>query len=360
MDLIAHGEDQMWVDELQITDNANVRDFLHLAVTGPPFLAISPMNSPTDGAEEPRAEVQIVVLPGLNSPLLAPSKELVKDPDNGCNFVSLKCSYRTGCGTALKSYLIECDGLIRNLTQECSEGCKNTLIGLTSTLEGERLMTCDCPDETCERTKINLQTCRPSVTYATRSDTVVSCSEARWICLSDAVCGNALEYYHRLCRGLFKGNRCSDRCKNSLAILRRQEKAVKLEHCVCRDDEMMEEFQCKDIQSNTRTLCYDPPDEEEEEATTLEPDNMFENEVDVDELPPIKSRAYCIAPLGAMIFGIPTSVLRNMEGRTTATLRFLASAHGRVFGRNHPKQVTRLQPGRAQSTLASGSNFDPN
>ncbi len=57
-----------------------------------------------------------------------------------CQFASLKCSYRTGCGNTLKSYLIECGDLINNKTNECSEGCKNTLVGLTSTPEGQSLM----------------------------------------------------------------------------------------------------------------------------------------------------------------------------------------------------------------------------
>ena len=60
---------------------------------------------------------------------------------NSCRFAQLKCSYRTGCGSTLQSFIIECDGLIHNKTNICSEKCKNTLVGLTSTLEGQKLMT---------------------------------------------------------------------------------------------------------------------------------------------------------------------------------------------------------------------------
>ena len=60
---------------------------------------------------------------------------------NSCRFAQLKCSYRTGCGSTLQSFIIECDGLIHNKTNVCSETCKNTLVGLTSTLEGQKLMT---------------------------------------------------------------------------------------------------------------------------------------------------------------------------------------------------------------------------
>ena len=68
------------------------------------------------------------------------SKELVISK-NSCRFAQLKCSYRTGCGSTLQSFIIECDGLIHNKTNVCSETCKNTLVGLTSTLEGQKLMT---------------------------------------------------------------------------------------------------------------------------------------------------------------------------------------------------------------------------
>ena len=67
-------------------------------------------------------------------------KELVISK-NSCRFAQLKCSYRTGCGSTLQSFIIECDGLIHNKTNVCSETCKNTLVGLTSTLEGQKLMT---------------------------------------------------------------------------------------------------------------------------------------------------------------------------------------------------------------------------
>ncbi|TRY67767.1 hypothetical protein TCAL_05161 [Tigriopus californicus] len=184
---------------------------------------------------------------------------------DSCNFASLQCSYRTGCGTALKSYLIECDPLIQNRTQDCTEGCKNTLIGLTSTPEGQRLMTCDCEDDRCRRAKVHLETCRREVLYATRNDTVVSCSEARWICMSDAECGKALEYYHHLCRAMFKGRRCTERCKNSVSILSRQGQAAKLSQCECRANETIDEFQCSVVQENMSRLCFDRKEVEREE-----------------------------------------------------------------------------------------------
>ena len=103
---------------------------------------------------------------------------------NSCKFAQLKCSYRTGCGSTLQSFIIECDKLIHNKTNLCTERCKNTLVGLTSTIEGQKLMSCNCDgDIECETAKKKIEACRDSVTYATRNDTIVSCTEARWICL---------------------------------------------------------------------------------------------------------------------------------------------------------------------------------
>ena len=88
---------------------------------------------------------------------------------------------------------------------------------------------CDCRgDLECLNARRRIETCRDDVIYANRLDTVVSCTEAQWICTADAECGKALEYYNILCRGMFKGKRCNQRCKNSIQILGRQTKAIKL------------------------------------------------------------------------------------------------------------------------------------
>ena len=134
--------------------------------------------------------------------------------------------------------------------------------------------------------KSKIEACRDPVTYATRNDTIVSCTEARWICSADAECGKALEYYHLLCRNMFRGKKCSERCKNSLNILQRQEKAAKLLQCQCGFDEKIEDFQCSDIKANMENLCF-----EKEETTTevnLVPDES-ENEIDIDTKPKVNS-----------------------------------------------------------------------
>lgn len=219
----------------------------------------------------------------------------VMEGEDSCRFAQLKCSYRTGCGATLHSFIFECDSLIHNKTDLCSDQCKNTLIGLTSTHEGQKLMNCDCNgDKECTNAKQRIEACRASVTYATRADTVVSCTEARWICTADAECGKALEYYHLYCRSMFRGRKCSQRCKNSLGILLRQNKAAKLQECQCANNEMLDNFFCKDIKQNMEDLCFEP-----EETTTILPTTItdppsFEddyNSIDVTEKAKPKNEA---------------------------------------------------------------------
>ena len=101
---------------------------------------------------------------------------------------------------------------------------------------------------------------------------------------------------------MFRGNQCSDRCKNSLAILRRQEKASKLRHCECKVDETLDDFLCADIKRNMEELCRDEEDEIEGvvvnvDVTTVVTDDAAgdvdsvttdsddANEIDVDAMP---------------------------------------------------------------------------
>ena len=129
---------------------------------------------------------------------------------------------------------------------------------------------------------------------------LVSCTEARWICSSDAECGKALEYYNLYCRSMFHGRKCTQRCKNSLNILRKQEKAKKLSQCQCKDNEYFEEFQCQNIRQNMENLCEDKVKEEvveddleediENETTVRNVISDEINEIDVDQsIPKIKS-----------------------------------------------------------------------
>ena len=145
---------------------------------------------------------------------------------------------------------------------------------------------CDCGEDVeCRTAKSKIEACRDPVTYANRNDTIVSCTEARWICSADAECGKALEYYHLLCRNMFRGRKCSERCKNSLNILQRQDKAAKLLECQCDPNaEPIESFECSDIKQNMQELCFEPDltsTPHPAVTTTPYPDDS-ENEVDVE------------------------------------------------------------------------------
>lgn len=116
---------------------------------------------------------------------------------------------------------------------------------------------------------MNIHPCQKEVVYATREDTVVSCSAAQWICAADPMCSTALEYYNRFCQAMFRGKRCTDRCMNSISILRRQKAASKLETCYC---DGTENFDCVNIKTNMEALCFREED-------------IIDNEIDTDDKP---------------------------------------------------------------------------
>ena len=74
------------------------------------------------------------LLPNYTTPSLPPASEVT------CNYASLACTYRAGCGSALKQYMAMCRDLVQGVTTKCSMGCRHALIALISTNEGERLM----------------------------------------------------------------------------------------------------------------------------------------------------------------------------------------------------------------------------
>ncbi|EFX90446.1 hypothetical protein DAPPUDRAFT_93942 [Daphnia pulex] len=170
-----------------------------------------------------------------------------------CEVARLKCAYRVGCGMALQNYMVGCSDVITGSSQRCSDHCRNSLIALTSTEEGEALMKCKCGDTFCKDAKRRIDICRSAVLRATHNSTTVSCSVAQWICIADPLCSTALEYYNRFCRSMFAGKKCTLRCKNSISILRRQEKAAKLSTCVC---DGSEDYDCPSILDNMDRLCF--------------------------------------------------------------------------------------------------------
>lgn len=193
-----------------------------------------------------------------------------------CEVARMKCAYRMGCGMALHGYMVECADLIAGRTNKCPVQCQRALIALSSTEEGQELVECDCEgSKFCELNKERIEVCRPEVIQATAAGSIVSCSTARWICAADPLCSTALDYYHRLCRGLFHGRRCTPRCNNSLAILNRQEKAAKLRSCYC---DGSEDFPCQKIKDNTEKLCFG---KEPDEFEFTDDNDDMDNEIDV-------------------------------------------------------------------------------
>jgi len=191
-----------------------------------------------------------------------------------CEDARMKCAYRTGCGSALQKYVLGCSGL-RDTPNYCPEECQHALIALTSTPEGQDLMTCECGDDYCNETKMSVEVCRPYVLRATSNETVVTCVVAQWICGADTLCSTALKFYHKFCRSMFLGKKCSRRCKNSIDILRKQEKAAKLDSCVCNG---REDFDCLSIRRNMERMCFhrEPPP-----LPPIDEEDILTNEVSV-------------------------------------------------------------------------------
>ncbi|XP_034935372.1 growth arrest-specific protein 1-like isoform X2 [Chelonus insularis] len=171
-----------------------------------------------------------------------------------CEEARLKCAYRKGCGGALEQYLTSCAGVFQGDSARCPETCQYALIALTSTDEGKELMTCECAkdDIMCIRTKQRVEICRSPVSIV-MNKTRLSCRIATSICNADPLCSTALYYYNELCKAMFHGKKCTHRCRNSIGILQRQEKAAKLNTCIC---DGSEDYDCQSIHRNMNFLCF--------------------------------------------------------------------------------------------------------
>ncbi|CAG2057098.1 unnamed protein product, partial [Timema podura] len=90
----------------------------------------------------------IVCFVQVMSPLLAMVAlwSVLRLGEASCEEARLKCAYRTGCGMALNKYFIGCSAVLHGATSTCPEVCQHALIALTSTEEGQDLMTLCCCD----------------------------------------------------------------------------------------------------------------------------------------------------------------------------------------------------------------------
>lgn len=114
------------------------------------------------------------------------------------------------------------------------------------------LLQCECEDEFCVEAKSRIDICRPQVLRGAENATS-SCTLSQLICIANAQCAAALSFYHQYCRSMFRGRKCSNKCLNSIEILRKQEKAAALTVCQCDGNE---DYNCPQMQSNLERLCF--------------------------------------------------------------------------------------------------------
>jgi hypothetical protein len=128
--------------------------------------------------------------------------------------------------------------------------------------DGYEYITCDCKKgigkySNCDVRKQNLQVCKSVLDAAeifNDPSKPIACSIAHWICDTDSSCSNALDYYKTRCGNLKEIGSCPERCNSSINILYQQKYAFKLQNCIC--DELLEDFNCSELQQNTREYCY--------------------------------------------------------------------------------------------------------
>ena len=185
------------------------------------------------------------------------------DAEN-CDDAQKRCMQQMGCSMAIHNYMIHCSTLINGETNRCNYHCRMALISLLSTEDqtGETFMTCNCGEHSfCRESKSRLSACRlAEITEAVKEvydpEIKLTCSLAEMICAADTSCFTALTYYEQHCRKLVKGSKCTARCNNSLSILYRQPKALKLRNCIC---DGMEKYDCPALRYNIETLCFNKP-----------------------------------------------------------------------------------------------------
>ncbi|XP_074650241.1 growth arrest-specific protein 1-like [Tubulanus polymorphus] len=142
----------------------------------------------------------------------------------------------------------------------CTTQCREVLLSLlTSGGQANDMMHCTCDgDAYCIRQRLAVEPCRDQVLSAINSvkdpQSILKCSLAKLICEADTSCLTALRYYSDLCVDMFKGNRCSKECNNSLTVLHQQKQAQKLTTCTC-DKQTNYENDCETVRRNTMRLC---------------------------------------------------------------------------------------------------------
>lgn len=170
---------------------------------------------------------------------------------------------------------------------------------------------CNCADDSCRESKKKVEVCRPHVLKATRNESIVSCEIAQWICSSDGQCSTALDYYQNNCKAMFLGKKCSKKCRNSINILMRQEKAKKLNTCICNSNDG-DDTDCWTIQRNMDRLCFNKTREHRPERP------------ETNEIAPFDGTFSCATKSTSILSTVSTSVVLIALWRSIS--RFLTAA----------------------------------
>ncbi|ELU13412.1 hypothetical protein CAPTEDRAFT_196501 [Capitella teleta] len=189
-----------------------------------------------------------------------------------CSVAQRQCTAQLGCGLAWHNFMTSCGALLQNRTVECHPSCRKAMTSLLMSTSGSDFLTCDCDGNQvkyCRKQKARMDVCQNAVRAAMLKlddpDAVVSCSLATMVCKADTSCQTAMEYYDTNCVKMFQGDKCTDRCHNSLDVLYRQPKAEKLRNCRCDGasrrsqygrSERRKGYTCDVIQRHTQELCF--------------------------------------------------------------------------------------------------------
>ncbi|KAK8773545.1 hypothetical protein V5799_011921 [Amblyomma americanum] len=203
-----------------------------------------------------------------------------------CEEAEQDCIGRLTCGMAFHGHRLDCKRELAGRTPgRCSVHCRQSLVSLASTEEGYAYIGCECgSDEFCRALRLRLAPCwwqrSPCSTAASNATagfqlpgglTLIAsspssatsasssrprCSQLAQECVSDPVCSVAWHYYQRFCHEVLDGaaENCSNRCRNSVRILVRMEKAHRLLDCAC--DGRVTGVTCTNELNRIRRNCF--------------------------------------------------------------------------------------------------------
>ena len=167
---------------------------------------------------------------------------------------------------ALHTFYIACASLLSGEEKQCTTQCEKALISLVYAEDtvGKQFLNCTCSqgDKHCEEQKARIEVC-DNVRQFNKS-AIVKCSLAQLFCEADTSCLYALQYFQDHCSGLFRGEKCTSRCNNSLTILYQLASAQKILTCEC---DGTEDFKCLKIRRYTERLCFLKDDKQETSNT---------------------------------------------------------------------------------------------